>query len=179
MGRGPHRCCGEFEPLLPEVAWPVGPCVDLAHLADDPILDQLHGVFNPSRGMPLNAHLRDDPMPPGRFRQAPRLGNVVRQRLLRVDVFASAMAAIVTGDMRMIRSGNGDRIDVSLFQELAPIRVRACLRKRFSRLGQVRFIRVANRHDVMPCRGLLHVGPALTTHTHAGQVDLVVGRRGG
>ena len=73
------------------------PGVDFLHLADRPVLHQLDRRAVLAAGVDLDAHLRDELLLAGHFGQPARLVDVVRQRLLAVDVQAALHAAMAIG----------------------------------------------------------------------------------
>src|SRR5213079_3359908 len=73
------------------------PGVNFFHFANGAILDEAHGKAIFGVGMDLNAHLRDDLLPAGDFRKAACLVNVVRERLLTINVEAAVQRAHSNG----------------------------------------------------------------------------------
>ena len=73
--------------------------------------------------MDLDAHLRDELLLPGKLRQLPRFIEVVRQRLLAIDMFAQLHRGHRHRRVHVVRRRDVDRIEILrlLVQQLAPV----------------------------------------------------------
>ena len=103
---------GATDPLLPEPAGPVGPGVNFADLADDAGLDPLVGEPGPFGGMPLVAHLRDNPRLPGGFAQRAGLAEGVGERLLDIDMLAGGDGGHGGDGVGVVRGADGTAVEM-------------------------------------------------------------------
>ncbi len=119
------------------------------HVTDDPVAQQLHGVDHHRGAAALSAVLHQCLIASGCLDQQPPLADVVRDRLLDVDVLAG-IAGQDRGDrVPMIGRGDHDRIDGLVIQHPPQIGNRSVRRnlKRFSRGGSAVVIDVADVGD--------------------------------
>jgi hypothetical protein len=107
---GPDRPRGGFH--KPGTTGPVRPGDDLANITDHsrigPFLDPAHAI----EGVPLIAHLGMHLVLVSCFAEGPNLPDVVRQRLLHKDVFATFHGIHCRGKMSVIRRGNQHGINL-------------------------------------------------------------------
>ena len=87
--------------------------MDLLDLADRPALNQLDGHAVLDRGMDLDAHLRDDLRLAGGGGHLPGLVDLVRQRLLAVDVLAAEDRRHGDGGVHVVGRGDVDGVDAA------------------------------------------------------------------
>ena len=103
-----------------------------------------------ARGVNLDAHLRHDALEPRILRQLPRFVEVVRQRLLAIDVLAQLQRA--HGDRRVHVVGGRDvhRIELLAFliEQLAPVLVDSGAGEVLPQLRGAVQIHLRHRHQV-------------------------------
>ena len=105
---------------------PVRPGMDLFDFPNGPALDQQRSHPVLDVGMDLDAHLGDDVRLAGGGGQLPGLVEIVRQRLLTVDVFAAQDGRHADGGVHVVGRAHIDGVDAAglLVQQLPPIGVR-------------------------------------------------------
>src|ERR1700757_4871258 len=137
-----QRLDGSLRPwntLWPEANGPVGPNVNLTHLADRPCPDVLHCRTRIIERVPLIAHLRDYLRLFGATREPSSLINGPRERLLYIHRFAKIHAGQGDWRVHVVRSGDDDTIDVLLLlQHLAIVGITL-------RLGNQIILQMKNR----------------------------------
>ncbi len=126
------------------------PGVDLGDLADGAVPNPLANKAPAFCRMPLNSHLGGDAGLLRYFCQHPRFVDIVRQRLLAVNVLLASHR--LGGDNRvcMVRRGNHHGVYVALFvQHFAKIGIDFCLRISFEGFGCVFVVHVTQGHDIL------------------------------
>ena len=128
----------------------IAPRVGFTNLSNDPALDQLHRGPVRACGMDLRSHLRDKFC---FFRDQAKLSrfvDVVRQRLLAINVLAMVHRGHGRCRMRVIRCGNMNRIDLvgHLIKHLAKVGEPLRLGMLFTGCSQIVCIDIAERDDV-------------------------------
>ena len=101
-----------LEVLLPELARPVAPAVDLAHRADGAGLDPLARQAQAFAGVAVVAHLRDQAGLLGHAGHHAGLLDAVGHRLLDVDVLAGPQRGQRDRRVHVVGRGDHHRVDV-------------------------------------------------------------------
>ena len=157
----------------------VGPGVYFAHLADESGGDPLGDLTDAFAGMALVTHLGHDLIFVRRLGEDAGFEDGVRDRLLDVDMLATAHALHGDVSVRMVGCGDDDRVDVlALVEHLTEVGEQRRLRELLDRPGAATEVQVAERDDVL-VRGVLHVAAADAAETDGGDVQLParLGRR--
>ena len=103
--------------------------MDFAHLADGTGLDELHRQAILGRRMNLDAHLRDELLLPRELGELAALVDVVRQRLLTIDVQAALHGRHCHRRVHVVGRGDVDGSEaLFLVEHLAPVGVDAQVR---------------------------------------------------
>ena len=172
-----HRWCllRPLDALRPPVARPVGPDVNLPHLAQHARLNQLHQSTRVGTAMTLIAHLRGDFVLPRDLGHLARLGHRMGERLLAINVFAHLHRHEGGRGVHVVGRRNGHGIDIPAFllQHQSEIFELPGLRIFFECPGAVDFIHIAQGVNVL----IIHVGDvagAFSAHADAGDVQAVV-----
>ena len=85
-----------------------------------------------------------------RFSEETDLRHIMTERLLAIDVFTGSHRAVGDREVHVIRDGNVDRIDLValLRQQLPPVGISPCLRRKFGGCGKALGVDIANRDDI-------------------------------
>ena len=155
----------------------IRPGVHFADLADESGGDPLGDLTDAFAGMPLVAHLGHDLIFVGRLGEDAGFEDGMGDRLLDVDMLASAHALHGDVSVRMVGRGDDDRVDVlALVEHLAEVGEQRGLRELLDRPGAAAEVQVAERDDIL-VRGIPHVAAADAAETNGGDVQLPA-RRG-
>ena len=111
-GRYRRLVGGPADPLLPQLAGPVRPDVDLADASDDAGAQPFVGQAGAFGGVALVTHLRGDAGLAGRLGHRAALGQGARQRLLAIDRLARAEGGHRGDGVDVIRRADRNRVDV-------------------------------------------------------------------
>ncbi len=152
------------------------PGVDLGDLADGAIPNPLANKASPFRRMSLDSHLGSHAGFFCQFGQHARFVDIVRQRLLAVNVLSSSHCFGGNNRVRMVRRGNHNSVDIALLvQHLPKIGIDLRFRIPLERLGRVLVVHVAQGHDVLAFE-LHHIALAHAADADTGDIELLAGR---
>ena len=150
----------------------------LAHLADEPGLEPLADLADALAGVTLVAHLGHDLVRPRGLGQGAGLEDIMRDRLLDVDVLAAAHALHRDVGVGMVRRSDDDGVDVlALVEHDAEVGERVGLRELLDRPGAAPEVQVAQGDDVL-VGAVAHVAAADAAEADGGDVQLRVRRDG-
>ena len=156
----------------------VRPRVRLAHLADEPGLEPLADLADALAGVTLVAHLGHDLVRARGLGQGAGLEDIMRDRLLDVDVLAAAHALHRDVGVGMVRRSDDDGVDVlALVEHDAEVGERVGLRELLDRPGAAPEVQVAQGDDVL-VGAVAHVAAADAAEADGGDVQLRVRRDG-
>ena len=146
--------------------------------SDQSGLNDLDRLAQAVFGRALIAHLRGHLVLGGDLFHHAGFIDVVRQRLLTIDVLAHLHRHDAGRRMRVIRSAHGHRVDVliHLLQHFAKIVVFLGVREFASLRLQMMVVDIAQGDDVAVIAGLVGVTVPFASHSDAGDVDFFVGR---
>ena len=156
------------------------PGVDFADFADDPGLNKLHRAAILGAAVDLDAHLRDALFFRGQSGHRPDLADVVRERLLAIDVEVPLQRREADRRVHVVGRGNVHAVEIGLlFQQLAKIGVDPRVREFRFEAGEVFLIHIAPGDHLQ--RGMLgKVAEVRGGHPRTakcGVADFAIGRK--
>ena len=143
-------------------------------VADDALVQSLDRVDHHLRRSALRAVLHQHLVPPGGFDQQPSLANVVRNRLLHVDVFARLAGENRSRGVPVIGRADDDGVQRGIVEQDPHVADRMALRdvEMLRRTGPALIVRIATvrncRIRVVPSVvGVVGAAPAAPDQSHA------------
>jgi hypothetical protein len=154
------------------------------HLRDRPnraAANEFNDAAIVGRGVDLRAHLRCDAGRLGGLGNQARLVDIVRQRLLAINMLAGAKCRQGGIGVRMLRSANDKGVEiVHLRMKLAKVAVRPSLRKERRRAFEVPGIDIAKCNDLVALRSqLAEIPSTAASHPNKAQPQTIVRRAPG
>src|SRR5690606_28185442 len=128
-----------------------------------------------------HAELSRDAFPSSEVRQRAHLPNVVRHRLLEIEVFPGLEHAMGRMEVRVIGSADDDRVDLvlDLIEHLPVVAEAPRFRELLVRVPRARIVDVAERDDVLAeLRYRIEVRATSPADADHGDIELLVRRRG-
>src|SRR6185437_14314897 len=158
---------------------PVRKAKDLRDVADDTGTIPVDQQPNPVTGSSLVAHLGHDLIPGSRFGEHPDLIDIMRQRLLNVDVLTQLHGRHADNGVHMVGRRNGHRVDVFmlLFKHFAVILVTFGLREFLYCIRGATVVYVAENSDIglSGTKEIIDIRLPFAADADAGDRQLVAG----